>query len=77
MLFLTMSFLLAVVDINTASEKELMSLKGIGVSKSRAIVNYRKNHCFKIIEEFSLVKGIGKKTLAKNRTNLSVGKCKK
>jgi len=75
------SLLLAVIfvfalDINNASEKELISLKGIGPSKAKAIIQYRKEHCFKKVSEFTLVKGIGVKTLEKNIDNLSVSKCK-
>jgi len=63
MLALGMSFLFGAVDINSASVKELSSLKGIGNAK--AIVSYRKGHCFKNVNELSMVKGIGKKTVEK------------
>ena len=77
MLVLGMSFLLGAVDINSASVKELSTLKGIGTSKAEAIVKYRQNHCFKTINELSKVKGIGTKTVAKNKVNLKVGSCKR
>lgn len=32
------------IDLNTASTKELMTVKGIDASKARAIVAYRKKH---------------------------------
>ena len=70
------SLVFAMVDINNADVKELSSLSGVGVKKAEAIVAYRQLHCFKTVDEFSLVKGIGKKTIEKNRANLSVGKCK-
>ncbi|HFU76961.1 MAG TPA: helix-hairpin-helix domain-containing protein [Epsilonproteobacteria bacterium] len=74
---MSVTFLLAVVDINTASIKELSTLKGLGASKAKAIVAYRKGHCFKSVDELANVKGIGKKTVEKNRKDLKVGVCKK
>ena len=76
LLLLMISLLFGVVDINSASLKELKTLKGIGKVKARAIVDFRKSHCFKSIIELTLVKGIGKRTLEKNRENLSTGTCK-
>lgn len=76
-LALGMSFLFASVDINNASLQELSSLKGIGKSKAAAIVSFRKSHCFKNVNELSMVKGIGKKTVEKNKTNLKAGNCKR
>jgi competence protein ComEA len=78
LLVLLMSFVLlfASVDINTANAKELSSLKGVGEVKAKAIVEYRKHNCFKSVDELLNVKGIGKKTLSKNRDKLSVSECK-
>ncbi len=65
---------LAAVDVNTADEKELDSVKGIGPAKAKAIVEYRKAHGpFKSLDELTQVKGIKDKTLAKVRDQLSVG----
>ena len=77
MLVLGISFLFGAVDINSASVKELSSLHGIGKTKAEAIVLYRKGHCFKNVSELSLVKGIGNKTVEKNRADLKAGACKK
>jgi len=74
MLFVGLTFLIASVDINNADKKQLMGLKGVGEVKAAAILEFRKNHCFKNISELSLVKGIGAKTIVKN--DLSVGECK-
>jgi len=76
-LFLAVSFLWSSVDINNASAIELSSLKGIGKVKSEAIIDYRKNYCFKSAQELTKVKGIGSKTLEKNLSDITVGKCKK
>jgi len=67
-------FVYAAVDINLASEPELAAaLKGVGVKKARAIVDYRKTHgAFKSVDELAGVKGISLKTIEKNRQNISV-----
>lgn len=76
--FTLLSLLFASIDINNASEKELQELYGIGVKKAQAIIEYReKNGCFSSIDALLKVKGIGAKTLEKNRENLIAGKCKK
>ena len=66
----------APVDINTADAKAIARImKGVGLKKAEAIVAYRKkNGKFKSIDELSKVKGIGKKTVAKNRKAIGVGK---
>lgn len=76
MLVLGITLVLAAVDINTAGKKELSSLHGIGAKKADAILAYRKNNCFKNVKEFVKVKGIGNKTLEKNKDNLTTSKCK-
>lgn len=76
-LVLGMSFLFGAVDINNASVKLLSGLHGIGKTKAEAIILYRKGHCFKHISELSFVKGIGRKTVQKNKANLKVGACSK
>ena len=63
------------VDLNTASAKELSTLKGVGMSKAQTIIAYREKHCFESIAELAKVKGIGEKTVEKNKANLSVSKC--
>ena len=57
------------VNINSASAEEIMlSLKGVGKKKAKAIVDYRKkNGKFKTIDDLMKVKGIGKKLIAKNK----------
>ena len=69
--------LFGAVDINTAGKKELSGLHGIGAKKADAILIYRKDNCFKNINGLTKVKGIGKKTIEKNKDNLKASKCKK
>ena len=66
------------VDINTANAMVISkTLKGIGLKKAQAIVAYREKHGkFKTVEELAKVKGIGKKTVAMNKENLTIGKLK-
>ncbi|WP_372815839.1 ComEA family DNA-binding protein [Psychrobacter sp.] len=63
----------ATVNINRASEGELVSLNGIGSSKAQAIILYREMFGdFKTVDELARVKGIGAKTVEKNRGRLRV-----
>ena len=57
------------VNINTADVATIAdSLNGIGEAKARAIVEYReKNGPFKSADELVNVKGVGLKTVEKNR----------
>ncbi len=63
----------AVLDINVATEEELQTLPGIGPSKARAIVEYRKVQPFKQAEEIMNVPGIGPKTFEKLKNRIKVG----
>ena len=47
------------VNINTATQEELMTIPGIGESKAKAIIEYRKQHNFTTIEDIMNVSGIG------------------
>jgi len=61
------------VDINTASSEQLTALKGIGFKKATAIVDYRNQHGqFKSASDLANVKGIGLKTVEKNKSLIEV-----
>lgn len=79
LMFISFSVLAEPVDINKASAEEIAaSLDGIGDKKAQEIVKYRKqNGPFKSIDELSNVKGIGSKTLAKNKKNIKLKGSKK
>lgn len=63
------------VNINTATAAALdEALVNVGPSKAEAIVAYRKEHgAFKSAEQLAMVKGIGLKTVEKNRDRIQVG----
>ncbi len=63
----------SLVNINTASKTELMTLTGIGESKALDIINYReKNGLFKSIEEIKNVNGIKDATFKKIKDYITV-----
>lgn len=69
----SLSFAMAVVNINTATPAELQTLKGIGAKKAADIVAYREqNGPFKTVEDLTKVKGIGAKTLEKLKPEITV-----
>jgi competence protein ComEA len=67
------------VNVNTADAETLsVELKGVGLSKAKAIVEYRKKHGpFQSADDLSLVKGIGERTVEINRTDIQVSSAKK
>ncbi|KOE82783.1 ComEA family DNA-binding protein [Vibrio aestuarianus] len=60
------------VNINQASAQELADLlKGVGLKKAQAIVDYREqNGAFKTKEQLSQVKGIGNAIVQKNEDRI-------
>lgn len=60
------------INVNQATVESLSSgLDGIGLTKAAAIVDYRdKNGPFKSLEDLTLVKGIGWKTIEANRSKI-------
>jgi competence protein ComEA len=57
------------VNVNNASAEEIAeNLKGVGMSKAQAIVDYREKHgSFIHVDELVNVKGIGIRTVDLNR----------
>ena len=60
------------ISLNNASLDELMTLDGIGEKKAQAIIEYRKKHSFKSIEEILEVDGIGTATYEKIKDRLTI-----
>ena len=60
------------VNVNTADARTIArELDGVGLSKAQAIVDYRKaNGPFRSAEDLVKVKGLGQKTVDRNRANL-------
>ena len=59
------------VNLNTATQQELESLKGVGPSKARAIIEYRTKHGpFTSIQSLRSVPGFGEKTVKKLEPDL-------
>ena len=67
------------VNVNTADAETISAeLKGVGLSKAKAIVEYRKKHGpFRSPDDLSLVKGIGERTVELNRDDIRVSAPKK
>ncbi len=67
------------VNINTADAETISAeLKGVGLSKAKAIVEYRRKHgAFRSADDLSLVKGIGERTVELNRSDIQVSVTKK
>lgn len=67
------------VNINTADAETISKeLDGVGLTKARAIVEYRQKHGpFKSADDLSLVKGIGERTVDLNRSNIRIDRATK
>ncbi|MGH7855828.1 MAG: ComEA family DNA-binding protein [Candidatus Binatia bacterium] len=61
------------VNVNTATEEELVALPGIGPSKAKAIIEYRQAHPFQSVEELMNVRGIGEHTFETLKDKVHVG----
>jgi len=62
-----------IVNINTASLEELMTLSGIGQAKAKSIVDYRETHNgFQSIEEIKNIVGIKDAVYNKIKDSISV-----
>jgi len=62
------------INLNSADAKSLSNtLDGIGLTKARAIVAYRNQHGnFSSLDQLLQVKGVGKKTLERNRDKITL-----
>lgn len=61
------------ININTADEKQLQQIKGVGPAIAGRIIEYRENNgAFKSIDEIKKVRGIGDKTFEKMKDQITV-----
>jgi len=60
------------VNINEATENELMTLSGIGEVTAKKIIEYRKNGDFEVIEDIMKVPGIGDSKFDKIKDKITV-----
>ena len=60
------------ININSATQEELMTLPGIGESKAKDIITYRSEKPFKSIEDIKNVPGIGESLFAKIKENITI-----
>ncbi len=61
-----------VVNINTASEKELTMLPGIGKAKAIEIMQLRQTKPFASVDDLKSIKGLGAKRLEALRPHVTV-----
>ncbi len=73
-LFLSLISMADAVNINTANAQDIADeLKGIGAKKAQAIIDWREsNGQFTTQYELNQVKGIGFKTIEKNKDNIQL-----
>lgn len=63
----------SIININVASQEELMTLPGIGEAKAKSIVDYREKHNgFQSIEEIKNIDGIKDSVFNKIKDSISV-----
>ena len=60
------------VNINTATIDELTTLTGIGETKAKEIIEYRKNNKFTKLEDLMNISGIGNKTFEKIKEMITI-----
>jgi competence protein ComEA len=59
LLMLSVSFMLAAINLQTATKEELMGIKGIGDKKADQIIEYRKTNKINSPEDLKNIKGFG------------------
>lgn len=62
----------SLMNINSATKEELMTLPGIGEAKAESIIKYRENTPFNAISEIKNVEGIGESLFESIKDNITV-----
>lgn len=61
------------INLNVATEEQLLKVPGIGPSKAKEIIDYKnKNGAFNSIEDLKNIKGFGPKTFEKLKAYFTV-----
>lgn len=76
LLLLSVSFLLASINLQTASKEELMGIKGIGPKKADQIIKYRKTNTINSADDLKNIKGFGDGIVKNVKENKTVSKIK-
>jgi len=76
LLMLSVSFIFAAVNLQTASKDELMSIKGIGPVKADQIIKYRKSNKIKSADDLKDIKGFGPSIISNIKGNKTISKAK-
>ena len=75
---LSVNVAFAAVNLNTATQAELETLKGVGPAKAKSIIEYREqNGAFQSVNDLKKVKGFGDKTVENLKGDLHVGEPEK
>jgi len=75
--FMGLAFAATPVDLNSANQAQLETVKGIGPVKAKAVIEYRtKNGPFKSVDDLQKVTGFGKVSVGKLRAEVMVGGAK-
>ena len=70
--FLSIGLAFGAVNVNTATQAELETLKGIGPAKAKAIIDHRTKHGpFKSFEDLDKVSGIGEGTIGRIKSEVT------
>ena len=69
------SWTMGVKMLQTVPKKELGCIKGLGVKRINALLDYRKTHQLKSLEELLNVKGIGKGILKNIKNDVKKKVC--
>ena len=72
---LSVSFLFSAINVQTASKKDLMCIKGIGDKKAEAILKYRKSNKLKSADDLINIKGFGKGIVANVKADTKTVAC--
>ena len=60
------------ININSASQQELVTLKHVGEKLAQRIIDFRKAHPFEHVEDIMKVKGVGQKIYKANKNKITV-----